>query len=396
MQNSPIFSRGISLTDSLPFKNATTDRRAFLQLGGACLCLAAAHSMCMTSLAVAEDDARHRKEAGFYQKLPNKIVQCKLCPRECVVAPGKRGFCRVRENRDGTYYTLVYSRMVAAHVDPIEKKPFFHFLPGTNAYSVATGGCNVNCKFCQNWQISQSRPEELDATHLAPKEVAREAHATRCAAIAYTYSEPIVFWEYVMDAAEAGHREGVRSVMVSNGFIQEEPLKELCGRLDAIKIDLKSFSETYYRDVVRGELKPVLNSIGTIRRYGRWLEIVYLVVPTMNDSDAEFRNVARWLKTEVGPDVPVHFTRFYPLYLLKNLPPTPVETLERAKAIADSEGMHYVYVGNVPGHRGENTYCPKCRQLLIERTGFSVTAMNLKRGKCNKCAQEIPGVWTTS
>jgi pyruvate formate lyase activating enzyme len=220
-----------------------------------------------------------------------------------------------------------------------------------------------------------------------------QARDNRCRTIAYTYSEPIVFYEYVMDAAEAGHREGVRSVMVSNGFIQQEPLRGLCDRLDAIKIDLKSYSEAYYRDVVRGALKPVLETIATARRRAKWLEVVYLVVPTLNDSDADFRNMARWMKSEIGTDVPVHFTRFYPLYLLKNLPPTPVPTLERAKAVADAEGLQFVYIGNVPGHKAENTYCPKCHELLIERTGYTISQMNLKKGMCKKCGHAIPGVW---
>jgi pyruvate formate lyase activating enzyme len=348
----------------------------------------------MTTLAFASNEGQFRREAQFYAKLSNGLVQCKLCPRECVVPPGKRGFCRVRENRGGTYYTLIHSRIVAAHVDPIEKKPFFHFLPGSLAYSVAGGGCNVHCKFCQNWQISQPLPEELQAEQMSPTALAAEASARRCPIIAYTYSEPIVFTEYVIDAAEAGHRENRRSVMVSNGFIEKEPLRALCDRLDAIKIDLKSFSESYYRDVVRGELKPVLESIATVRHSGKWLEIVYLVVPTLNDSDAEFRNMARWMKAEIGADVPVHFTRFYPLYLLKNLPPTPVDTLERAKAIADAEGLRYVYIGNVPGHRAENTYCPRCRELLIGRTGFTITTMRVNRGKCKKCGEPIAGVWS--
>lgn len=395
MHNGPTTTAQLNINDMLPCASFANDRRAFLQIGGTCLCLAAAHLMGLSSLAFAEDEKHFKKEASFYKKLPDKMVQCNLCPRECVVSPGKRGFCRVRENQGGTYYTLVYSKVVAAHVDPIEKKPFFHFLPGSLAYSVASGGCNVHCKFCQNWQISQAPPEELQAIQIPPKQLAFEAVGKRCPVIAYTYSEPIVFWEYVMDAAEAGHRDGRRSVMVSNGFIQKEPLRALCDRLDAIKIDLKSFSETYYRDVVRGELRPVLESISTVRRYGKWLEIVYLVVPTLNDSDAEFRNMARWMKTEIGTDVPVHFTRFYPLYLLKNLPPTPVETLERAKAIAEAEGLHYVYIGNVPGHKGENTYCPHCRQLLVERAGFTITSMNVKSGKCRKCGQVIPGVWSS-
>jgi pyruvate formate lyase activating enzyme len=395
MHNGPTIAAQFKINDMLPCVTFAKDRRAFLQFGGTCLCLAAAHLMGLSSRAFAEDEKRFRKEAFFYTKLADKMVQCKLCPRGCVVSPGKRGFCRVRENQGGTYYTLVYSKVVAAHVDPIEKKPFFHFLPGSLAYSVASGGCNVHCKFCQNWQISQAPPEELQAIRISPQQLANEAVGNNCPVIAFTYSEPIVFSEYVMDAAEAGHRDGRRSVMVSNGFIQKEPLRALCDRLDAIKIDLKSFSETYYRDVVRGELRPVLDSISTVRRHGKWLEIVYLVIPTLNDSDAEFRNMARWTKSEIGPDVPVHFTRFYPLYLLKNLPPTPVETLERAKAIADAEGLHYVYIGNIPGHKGENTYCPHCRQLLVERAGFTITSRNIKNGKCKKCGQVIPGVWST-
>jgi pyruvate formate lyase activating enzyme len=393
----PTVTPDILLNDMLPRSYTPVDRRLFLQFAGACACVAATHCMVYGSSVYAkdDDDGRYRKEASFYNKLSDKLVQCKLCPRECVVPSGERGFCRVRENRAGTYFTLVYSRVVAAHIDPIEKKPFFHFLPGTSAYSVASGGCNVNCKFCQNWQISQVRPEELRAQYLPPTNLAAEARGNHCPAIAYTYSEPIVFYEYIADAAEAGHREGVSSVMVSNGFIQEGPLRGLCERLDAIKIDLKSFSDSYYRDVVRGELKPVLNSIATARKHARWLEIVNLVVPTLNDSDAEFRNMARWMKSELGPDVPVHFTRFYPLYLLKNLPPTPVETLERAKAIADAEGLHYAYIGNVPGHKGENTYCPQCRQLLIERAGYTIARVNLKKGKCKKCGHVIPGVWSS-
>lgn len=339
-------------------------------------------------------DPRARKEASFYLKLPNKMVQCKLCPRECVVADGERGYCRVRENRGGTYYTLVYARVVAAHIDPIEKKPFYHFLPGTAAYSVASGGCNVHCKFCQNWEISQARPEDLTSTLITPEQLATAAKANNCRVMAYTYSEPIVFWEYVYDAAEAGHRENARSVMVSNGFIQQEPLLKLCERLDALKVDLKSFSETYYRDVVRGQLKPVLNTLVTARKHAKWLEIVYLTVPTLNDSDEEFRGLARWIKSELGPDVPIHFTRFYPLYLLKNLPPTPVQSLERARSIMEAEGLHYSYVGNVPGHPWENTWCPQCKSLLIERTGYVIQQVNLKNGKCGKCARDIPGVWS--
>ena len=399
----PIGAQDSNLCDSLPAGNLPAGsrtgpfgRRAFLQtVAAACAGVAVARSLRGERLwaASAQDDSRFVREASFYLKLPERGVQCKLCPRECVVAEGERGFCRVRENRKGTYYTLVHSRVVAAHVDPVEKKPFFHFLPGAMAFSIATGGCNVNCKFCQNWEISQARPEQLRGLYLPPKDLAQAAKNNQCPVLAYTYSEPVVFSEYVLDAAEAGHAQGLRSVVVSNGFIQQEPLRGLCERVDAIKIDLKSFSEDYYREVVRGALQPVLETLVTVRRHAKWMEIVYLVVPTLNDSEAEFRGVARWIKANLGADVPIHFTRFYPKYLLTNLPPTPVGALERAKAIADAEGLQYVYIGNVPGHPAENTYCPKCRSLLIERAGFTIARMDLKNGRCKKCGQAVPGVW---
>jgi pyruvate formate lyase activating enzyme len=261
------------------------------------------------------------------------------------------------------------------------------------AFSVATAGCNVNCKMCQNWEISQVRPEQVNNTYLPPDDLAGLAKQHRCPLLAYTYSEPVVFCEYVLDAADAGHAAGLKSVVVTGGFIQEEPLKQLCRHVDAIKVDLKAFSERYYKEIVNGELKPVLNALVTIRQQATWSEIVYLVVPTLNDSDGEFQGLARWVKTELGPDVPLHFSRFYPEYLLKNLPPTPLLTLERAKAIADSEGIHYVYIGNVPGHPAENTYCPKCRHVVVERVGLMVKGMHLNRGKCQFCQQPVPGVW---
>ncbi len=396
----PMGAQDVELCDALPARAGPAgalDRRRFLKTA-AVACAGVAVARCLRNDAVlaaspASDQWRYVREAGFYQKLPERAVQCKLCPRECVVAEGERGFCRVRENRKGTYYTLVHSRVVAAHVDPIEKKPFFHFLPGAMAFSIATGGCNVNCKFCQNWEISQARPEQLRATYLPPKELAQAARENECPILAYTYSEPTVFSEYVLDAAEAGHVHDIRSVVVSNGFIQQEPLRRLCASVDAIKIDLKSFSEQYYREVVRGALGPVLETLATVRKRAKWMEIVYLVVPTLNDGEAEFRGVARWIKANLGADVPIHFTRFYPKYLLTNLPPTPVTTLERAKAAAEAEGLEYVYIGNVPGHAGANTYCPKCRGLLIERAGFTVSKMNLKNGKCRQCGQAVPGVW---
>ena len=345
-------------------------------------------------LPASDPDAQFTVEAKYYEKLDHKKIKCKLCPRECVIDDRERGYCGARENRGGTYYTLVHSRVATAHIDPIEKKPLFHFLPGSPAFSIATAGCNVNCKFCQNWEISQVRPEQVRSTYMPPRDLAALARQYRCPSIAYTYSEPVIFYEYVSDSVEAGHAQGVRSVVISGGYIQQEPLKKWCHNVDAIKVDLKSFSEKFYREVVNGELKPVLETLVTIRKQGTWTEIVYLVIPTLNDSDGEFKAASLWVKSNLGPDVPVHFTRFHPEYLLTNLPDTPLETLERAKAIADAEGLHYVYVGNVPGHPAENTYCPKCRKIVVERQGYTIGQIHLKKGKCGFCGQTIPGVWT--
>ncbi len=343
--------------------------------------------------AAADDSAQYVVEAKFYEKLPYKKIKCKLCPRECIIDDRERGYCGVRENRGGTYYTLVHSRIAAAHVDPVEKKPLFHFLPGSLAFSVATAGCNVNCKMCQNWDISQSRPEQVRAMPLPPRALAEAAQKYRCASVAFTYSEPVVFYEYVLDAAEATRAAHLKSVVVTGGYIQADPLKKLCERVDGIKVDLKGYSEKFYKEVVRGELKPVLDGLVLMRKLGMWNEIVYLVIPTLNDSDADFKGLVRWVNTELGPDVPVHFTRFHPDYLLKNLPPTPVNTLERAKALADAEGLHFVYIGNVPGHPGQNTYCPNCKRVVVERAGFTAGAVHLQKGKCRYCQTAVAGVW---
>ena len=372
-----------------------TTRRAFLRTTAVGVAGCAAGCLLNRPLSAAGEagDSRFIREAQFYEKQSEKSVKCKLCPRECVVGDRERGYCGVRENRGGTYYTLVHSRVASAHIDPIEKKPLFHFRPGTQVFSLATAGCNVNCKFCQNWEISQVLPEQVRSEFMPPEKVASLARDYSCGAIAYTYSEPVIFTEYVLDCARAGRELRVPSVVITNGAIQEAPLKKVCASVDAIKIDLKAFSEKYYQEVVNGKLKPVLDSLLIIRHSGVWLEIVYLVVPAHNDGDAEFRDLARWIKQNLGPDVPIHFTRFYPEYLLKNLPPTPLDTLERAKKIADAEGLHFVYIGNVPGNPAENTYCPKCRKAVVERAGFVVTQNRLHKGRCPDCQTQIPGRW---
>jgi pyruvate formate lyase activating enzyme len=339
------------------------------------------------------DDARFRVEAKFYRKLENRRIRCELCPRSCAVADGNRGDCGVRENRGGVFYSLVHSRVCAAHVDPVEKKPIFHYLPGTLAFSLATAGCNVHCEFCQNWEISQARPEEVPAEYMPPWRVAELAKQHGCPTIAFTYSEPVVFSEFLMDTADAGHEAGIGSIVVSNGFIGRQALKTAYGKMDAVKIDLKSFSESYYRDVVKGRLKPVLESLVALGEMGKWTEIVYLVAPTLNDSDEEFRGLARWIKASLGVDVPLHFTQFHPQYRMKNLPVTPVSTLERAKGIADAEGLHYVYIGNIPGHPAQNTYCPQCKRMLVERVGFTAGRTLIREGCCPFCRQPVAGVW---
>ena len=332
-------------------------------------------------------------EARYYRRLPDREIECDLCPRRCRLCDKERGYCGVRQNEGGTYYTLVYGKACAVNVDPIEKKPFFHVLPGSSALSIATAGCNVNCKFCQNWEISQARAEQVQSVDFPPSAVADSAVKYRCPTIAYTYSEPTVFYEYMYDTAVEARRQGIRSVVVSGGHINPEPLEALTTVVSAIKIDLKAFDETFYKTYVRGELKPVLEAIKIIAKSGIWLEIVYLVIPTLNDSEADIRKMSRWIGQEVGPDVPVHYTRFHPMYLIKNLPPTPLSTLEKLRKAALEEGLHYVYTGNIPGHEGENTFCPKCRKKIIERRGYEIVRNDLRQGTCPNCQNRIPGIW---
>jgi pyruvate formate lyase activating enzyme len=332
-------------------------------------------------------------EARYYEKLAGSGVRCLLCPRQCRIGAGERGHCTVRENRGGTLVSLVYGRPCALHLDPIEKKPFFHVLPGAQAVSLATVGCNLNCAFCQNWQISQSRPEDIETRYTSPARIVEQAVSLGAPAIAFTYSEPVVFIEYAQDIARLARESGIRSVVVSNGYLQKGPLLELCGLVDAIKIDLKAFEESYYRDICNATLRPVLDAIVTICEQKVWLELVYLVVPTLNDGTASIRSMARWVAANLGLDVPVHFSRFYPQYRLENLPPTPVLTLNAAYETCREEGLRYVYVGNVPGHRAESTYCPNCSRAIIVRRGYAIERCDVRDGSCRHCGHPIPGLW---
>jgi pyruvate formate lyase activating enzyme len=329
----------------------------------------------------------------WFEALDGGAVRCTLCPRRCRVAPGARGYCRVRENRGGKYYSLVYGNPCAVQLDPIEKKPFFHVRPATTSFSIATAGCNFECKFCQNWEISQAAPEELFNIDLPPERVVQRARDSGASSIAYTYVEPTIFFEYMLDTARRASAAGLLNVCHSNGFINPAPLRELCGPLDAANCDLKGFTPEYYREMCGGELEPVLESLKIIRAEGVHLELTNLVVPTKNDDPRQIREMCDWIARELGPDTPLHFSRFHPLYKLRSLVPTPVATLEKARETALAAGLRYVYVGNVPGHPAESTYCPSCKRLIIERRGFAVGAVHLEKGACAFCGHAIPGLW---
>jgi pyruvate formate lyase activating enzyme len=333
------------------------------------------------------------KEVMFYRRLEGGRIECGICPRRCEVAPGERGFCGNKENREGKYYLLTYNQVCAAHLDPIEKKPLFHYLPGTVAFSIATAGCNLKCKFCQNWEISQSRPEEIAYQELTSRQAVEVCQRSHVPTIAFTYSEPTVFYSYMYEVAGAARSERIGSVMISNGFMNEEPLRELCTKLTAVKIDLKSFSDKFYREVCSGELEAVLATLKRLKEIGTWFEIVNLLIPTLNDDPRELKRMCEWIKTNLGQEVPVHFTRFHPIYQLQNLPPTPLKSLETARGLALEAGLRYAYVGNVFGHPGESTYCPSCKKVVIGRVGHEITENNLNEGTCKFCRRPIAGIW---
>mgnify|MGYP000948680820 CR=1 FL=1 len=333
------------------------------------------------------------KEALFYDKLNNNTVQCQLCPRRCTIPLGQRGFCQVRQNQGGTLYSLSYGKLVSVHVDPIEKKPLFHFLPSTAAFSIATAGCNLRCKFCQNWEISQRRPEEIDYQYIEPAALVKEAVASGAPTIAYTYTEPTIFYEYMLEAAKLARQAGLRNVMHSSGYINEAPLRQLAKYLDAANIDLKGFSDEFYSKLSEGSLAPVLASLKVLKSEGVWIEITNLILPGYNDDPELIKKMCLWIKDNLGEDTPLHFSRFFPMYKMIALNPTPVSALENARKIAMECGLRYVYIGNVVGNLAENTYCPKCKRLLIERRGYFVLQNNIKEDKCSFCGEKISGVW---
>nr|WP_320050344.1 AmmeMemoRadiSam system radical SAM enzyme [uncultured Desulfuromonas sp.] len=333
------------------------------------------------------------REAMFWTALDQGRVRCDLCRFHCVIGSGHRGRCRVRENRDGVLYSLNDGLAIAAHIDPIEKKPLFHVMPGSRSYSIATLGCNFRCRHCQNASISQLGPQsEIRGESLPPQQVVGLALSAACQSIAYTYTEPTVFYEYMYDTARLAHDENVLNLMVSNGYIAEEPLRQLAPYLDGANIDLKGFSESFYQDVCGAQLAPVLESLKLFKELGIWLEVTTLVIPGYNDDEAQLSGIARFIAEQLDAETPWHVTAFYPTYHLTEVPPTPAESLLRARDLGEKAGLNYIYLGNLSSGRGEDTLCRQCGKTLIERRGFRVAVNRLSHGTCPGCGTPLSGV----
>ena len=367
-------------------------RTAILGAGSFCFCHPASAFFETDSTEVGR---KWTKEALFYTETP-KGLRCRICPNECDIKEGESGDCRNRVNKKGKLWSTAYGNPCAIHVDPIEKKPLNHFLPGSNAFSIATAGCNLACLNCQNWTISQKSPDETKNYDLPPDKVVESCIENKCESVAYTYSEPITFYEYTYDTSVLVHQAGLKNVLVSAGYINQEPLKKLCKVIDAANIDLKSFSDEIYLKLNAGKLQPVLDTLITMKNEGVWLEITNLVVPSWTDNLEMIKKMCGWLAQNGFAETPLHFSRFTPLYKLTQLPPTPVNILQNARKIALEEGLKYVYVGNVPGAGNENTICPKCGKIAVERRGFSIIQNNIENGKCKSCGTSVSGVWSAS
>jgi pyruvate formate lyase activating enzyme len=366
-------------------------KREFIKQGmaGACgmLCLGT-----MANFTQAGKPWKWSREAMFYTDTP-RGVRCGLCPNECTLHPDETGNCNNRLNYNGKLFTIAYGNPCAINIDPIEKKPLLHFHPATRAFSIATAGCNLACLNCQNWEISQTSPKKTQNSDLMPEKVIESCLKNSCPSIAYTYSEPITFYEYVYDTSYLAHQNGLMNVLVSNGYINEKPLQKLAPLLDAANINLKSFSEDIYMRLNDGKLQPVLNSLLTLKDAGVWLEITNLLVPSWTDDFEMVKRMCDWLVTNGFSDYPLHLTRFHPEYKLTQLPETPLQTLIKAKEIAEHAGCHYVYIGNVPGKGYENVFCPTCHNIAVERTGYALKSIHIKNSKCESCGTKIEGRW---
>ncbi|MCI2424603.1 AmmeMemoRadiSam system radical SAM enzyme [Candidatus Acetothermia bacterium] len=337
--------------------------------------------------------AASRNLAQFYERLADNKVRCTLCFHKCIIPPGMPGICRVRINHEGRFYTLVYGRPAGLQTDPIEAEPMYHMIPGHRNLGVFTASCNFRCKQCHNWHITQRSPDEIRTLKFTPEEVVAEAIRRRSRSISHTINEPTVFFEFMYDISVIARAEGLLTLFHSNGAIAPEPLRAILRHMDGVVIDLKAFCDKIYRDVFGGELAPVLETLKIIKEEGVWLEIVNLIIPTINDCMDEIRAMSEWIVEHLGPDVPLHFSRFHPAFRLTHLPPTPIVTLEEARRIAREAGINFVTIGNVPGHRYNSTFCPGCGKKLIHRVGFSVLANKIEDGRCKFCGKAIPGIW---
>ncbi len=333
------------------------------------------------------------KEALLYEKLPDQKVKCDLCNHRCLIGEGKKGICAVRENRGGTLHTLVYRRLISRNVDPVEKKPMFHFAPGSRSFSIATVGCNFRCDFCQNYEISQMPREENQITgqDVAPEEIVAMARKTGCKTIAYTYTEPTIYFEYAYDIALRASKEGLKNIFVTNGYMSEEALRTFHPHLHGANVDLKAFRDQFYRERCGGRLEGVLHSLRVMKELGVWVEITTLIIPGLNDSEEELRDLAGFI-VSLGKEIPWHISRFHPMYKMLDRSPTSAKILERARKIGMEAGLRYVYTGNVPGDPGEDTFCPHCGQLLVDRLGFQILKYQIREKKCSRCGTEIDGV----
>jgi len=332
-------------------------------------------------------------EAMLYEKLDDQKVQCHLCAHRCVIKNQKRGICGVRENQEGSLQSLVYARVIAKHVDPVEKKPLFHFLPGTHTYSIATVGCNFRCLFCQNADIAQMPREtkRIMGEEFSPELVVLSARETGCRSISYTYTEPTIFFEYAHETAKLAQASGMKNIFVTNGYMTPEALDLIQPYLDAANVDLKAFNNDFYKEQCGAKLEHVLESLRKLKSMGVWLEVTTLIIPGINDGEGELADIAKYI-AELGPETPWHVSRFHPTYMLRNLPRTPAATLKRAREIGMEAGLHYVYTGNVPGDQGEKTLCHQCSQILIDRFGFATGEYVIKKGRCPDCQTPVAGV----
>ena len=376
-------------------KNYCLNKRQFLKrcvsLSAGLICIPGSD---LFSSDLGNDDQRSFRKEAMFQEETARGIMCRICPNECVLKEGELSKCNNRRVIKSKLYTLAFGNPCSVNVDPIEKKPLYHFLPGTRAFSIATAGCNLVCLNCQNWTISQISPDKSRNYDLMPERVVAECISKGCDSIAYTYSEPVTFYEYVFETATLARKAGIKNIMKSNGYIYPEPLKKLCSVIDAANIDLKGFSESTYLKLSGGKLQPVLDTLKTYKDMGVWLEITNLVVPTWTDDPVEIRKMCRWLADNGFIKTPVHFSRFYPTYKLEQLPPTPVDILNKAAKIASEEGLEHVYTGNVPGNELSDTKCPSCRSTLITRQGYRITANIIKNGKCSNCGTSVEGVWS--